>query len=640
MKRSTHQDLSEPFRRMWALGNADGRGGSRSMKTELGSGAERSTRRSDGAVIAPLDLHANGSPSNFPDLRDLASRLRFCPQEGRIWLDDQRMCLMHVTALAALRRELIESQGVDFARGLLSRMGYTSGSADAALARRVRPNETLANTFAVGPQLHALEGIVSVEPIRMEIDVAKGHYYGEFIWRDSVEVDCHLLSYGPSSAPVCWMQIGYACGYTTDFVGRQILFREFECRGTGAPACRIVGRPVEEWGDAHDDLRFFRSEPLIGRSTELGSWGSDRGRQSRLIAAADLAPDAKGEGPDELVGASSSFNAACHNVRKVAPTDATVLFLGETGVGKEIFAQTLHHASRRAAGPFVAVNCAAIPDDLFEAELFGVEKGAFTGALTSRPGRFERADGGTLFLDEVGSLPFTVQGKLLRVLQSNEIERVGDVRARRVDVRVVAATNEDLEAKAAEKSFRPDLYYRLNVFPISLPPLRERRDDIPLLVRHFLMRFTRRYDKRVPGFTERAIGALLDYDYPGNIRELQHIIERAVILATDDVPLDVYLLFRSPPSKGSYAVSGDGHLEQATPGESRRLSKLDRLVRGIIEEGLHLGELQRSILRRALELAGGNVTRAARSIGLTRPQFVYRLKKEGSVDGADEDPSP
>ena len=222
-------------------------------------------------------------------------------------------------------------------------------------------------------------------------------------------------------------------------------------------------------------------------------------------------------------------------VRTVAPTDCTVLIEGETGTGKELIARAIHTQSHRRGRPFVKLNCAAIPTELLESELFGHEKGAFTGALTQRIGRFEAANGGTLFLDEIGDMPLGLQAKLLRVLQEQEFERLGSTYTHRVDVRVVAATNQDLADLVAEKQFRIDLYYRLNVFPIALPPLRQRRDDIPVLVAHFVRRFGERMSKRISTISQQAMNSLMSYSWPGNIRELQNLIERAVILTKGDV---------------------------------------------------------------------------------------------------------
>ena len=566
----------------------------------------------------------------FPDFDDIRARLRFCPNDGRIWLDDQRMSLVHAKSLASLRRELIDTLGVDTARGLLTRMGYASGAQDADFARKVRSEQSLIDAFLVGPQLHMLEGAVSVEPLRVEIDVEKGHYYGEFIWSDSVELHCHLVNFGLSAQPVCWTQIGYAAGFTSVFMGRPILYRELECCGAGASRCRIVGKPIDDWHDSLEDLRYFQSEAFVNRVPRRAHAVSATFGSEPVPLSNDSTPS---DGGDEMVGLSSGFNAACHNVKKVAGTQATVIFLGETGVGKELFARNLHAVSKRASGPFVAVNCAAIPETLVESELFGVEKGAYTGAFASRPGRFEWAEGGTLFLDEIGTLAMSAQGKLLRVLQSREIERVGDTRTRKVDVRVVAATNEDLKKKVQEGTFRSDLFYRLHVFPIHIPPLRERRDDLPLLMRHFLTKFSRMHERRITGFTERAIEALLDYDYPGNIRELENMIERAVILSGDDAPLDVFLLFKDSASPAPHGMNIDerGNLA-ASRHADRGMPELERIVDEAVDKQVPLDTVANAIMMTAVKRARGNLSAAAKMIGLTRPQLAYRLKNVPDVD--------
>ncbi len=240
------------------------------------------------------------------------------------------------------------------------------------------------------------------------------------------------------------------------------------------------------------------------------------------------------------------------NVSRVAPTDATVLIWGETGTGKELIARAIHATSQRASKPLIKINCASLPAGLVESELFGHEKGAFTGAIAKRIGRFELADGGTIFLDEVGELPLETQAKLLRVLQSREFERVGGQAVIKVDVRVIAATNRDLIKAVRERTFREDLYYRLSVFPIPLPPLRERREDIPLLVRFQLERFATRMGRRIVEIEPATMKRLVDYSWPGNIRELENVIERAVILSTGTtLELNVDVLGPSPSERGS-----------------------------------------------------------------------------------------
>jgi formate hydrogenlyase transcriptional activator len=240
-------------------------------------------------------------------------------------------------------------------------------------------------------------------------------------------------------------------------------------------------------------------------------------------------------GFEEIIGNSPALEFVLAEVERVAPTDSTVLVLGETGTGKELIARAIHNISARCGRPFVKLNCSAIPFDLLESELFGHEKGAFTGAVAQKIGRFEMADTGTLFLDEIGDLPLALQPKLLRVLQEQEFERLGSGRTHRINVRLVAATHRDLAEMVARKEFRSDLYYRLNVFPVVLPPLRERREDIPQLASHFVEIFARRMSKRIDPIPQDILDAFVSYSWPGNVRELQNLIERAVIRSNDGV---------------------------------------------------------------------------------------------------------
>jgi formate hydrogenlyase transcriptional activator len=274
---------------------------------------------------------------------------------------------------------------------------------------------------------------------------------------------------------------------------------------------------------------------------DFGSFSSPSGAervQSRLGSRIELGEfvDAACDGCatelDGIVGSSPALRTVLDQVRIVAPTGATVLIEGETGTGKELIARAIHVHSERRHRPFVKVNCAAIPAELLESELFGHERGAFTGAVAQRIGRFESADGGTLFLDEIGEMPLHLQTKLLRVVQEQEFERVGGSRTINVDVRIVAATNRDLKGMVEESKFRADLYYRLAVFPLNVPPLRERREDIPVLARYFVQKHARRMDRKIERIPTHALEALANYDWPGNIRELQNVIERSVVLSS------------------------------------------------------------------------------------------------------------
>jgi formate hydrogenlyase transcriptional activator len=304
---------------------------------------------------------------------------------------------------------------------------------------------------------------------------------------------------------------------------------------------------------------------------------------------------------DQIVGKSPALEAVLAQVERVAPTTATVLIQGETGTGKELIAKAIHNIGPRYDRPFVKVNCAAIPLDLLESELFGHERGAFTGAIAQKIGRFELADKGTLFLDEVGDIPLALQPKLLRVLQEQEFERLGSARTHRVDVRLVAATHRDLDEMVKRNEFRSDLYYRLNVFPVLLPPLRARCEDIPALVTHFVDFYGRQMGKRIDHIPEETMSALRSYAWPGNVRELQNLIERAVILSCDGA------LPNPLPSN---------HQETVT----------------VISKSTALRDVDRALIVQALEAAAwmiGGPGGAADRLGLKRTTLIYKMKKFG-----------
>ncbi|MSR14588.1 MAG: sigma-54-dependent Fis family transcriptional regulator [Gammaproteobacteria bacterium] len=538
----------------------------------------------------------------------LAARLHFAPEAGQIWLDTQRMILVHVETMGSLRQELIETLGRDRARGVVTRMGYASGKRDAEFARRLMPDATDSELLALGPQLHTLEGIVNVSIVALEIDIQRGNFSGDFIWENSFEAEVHAAAFGIEAEPACWMQVGYASGYCSELMGQSTLCREVECVAKGDSRCRIIGKLEVEWGDAERDMKYLRPDPVADRLLELQS------QVERLRYSVQ-----EGQHSLELVGTAPAFNAAFELIRKAAASQVTVLLLGETGVGKELFGRHLHQQSPRAKAPFIAVNCAAIPEDLIESELFGVEKGAFTGANQSRPGRFERAHGGTLFLDEVGELSPGAQAKLLRVIQEGEFERIGDTTTRKVNVRLICATNKNLREAVSDGVFRADLFYRLNVYPVLVPPLRDRASDIPLLVTRFIDKHSARHDKKITGITPRAMDALIHYEWPGNIRELENIIERGVILTASGEAIEATNLF-SPLQPAS--------LRPIAPVNRAGRSEVEALVEVLLREHIALDDLETQLLDAAVQRSEGNLSSAARLLGLTRPQLAYRLKKQ------------
>ncbi len=321
-----------------------------------------------------------------------------------------------------------------------------------------------------------------------------------------------------------------------------------------------------------------------------------------------------------IVARSPRMQEVLATVERVAPTNSTVLLGGESGTGKDLIARAIHQHSRRASGPFIKINCTAIPENLLESELFGYERGAFTGAVSSKPGKFELADKGTIFLDEIGDVPPPIQVKLLRVLQEREFDRLGGTKTLKVDVRLVAATNRDLRVALEQGTFREDLYYRLNVVPISIPPLREHKEDIPYLVDYFVEHFARQSGKQIIGITHDALNKLTGFHWPGNVRELENIIERAVAFCTGstldvaDIRLDLSPA-RSPSTSG-----------QSVPGEG---------VAPFPPDGMTLEQYEDEIIREALRRANGNKSQAARLLGLSRNALRYRLSKMGVPDEAE-----
>ena len=328
----------------------------------------------------------------------------------------------------------------------------------------------------------------------------------------------------------------------------------------------------------------------------------------------------------KIVGEHKKIRLALALAKKVAPSNATVLISGESGTGKELIAKYIHLNSNRAKGPYVAVNCAALPENLLESELFGYEKGAFTGAYKSKPGKFELASGGTILLDEISEMNLTLQAKLLRVIQEKEVDRLGGVQPIKVDVRIIATTNRNLKEYVEQGNFRQDLYFRLNVIPIHLPPLRERGDDVILLANYFLEKFSHEYNIQTPGFSEEAIEWMKTYDWPGNIRELENLIERAVLIAQDSYIEPRHLLMDSLEDDLLEDVCDKDFEENSQKQEHREIFKLD------LDRIVPLEELEKHMIIKSLEKTRGNRTRAAELLGIsvrTLRNKLNKLKEQG-----------
>ncbi|WP_243372892.1 sigma-54-dependent Fis family transcriptional regulator [Geotalea sp. SG265] len=545
---------------------------------------------------------------------NLRSQLRFSSETGEIWLHEQRMLLVHADSHAKLRRELIETLGMDRARSTIMRIGYATGISDCELTQINRDRTNDHESFMAGPLLFTLEGNAKTTIPKLEINRKMGKFYVEALLENSWESQAYLRHYGESTEGVCWYLHGYSSGYCSAFMGKPILCKEVKCFAAGANHCYLVGKPVEEWDDSSDFSLMLNQESiadqLIGLQNQVVHLRSAMGGKTKL--------------PSDIVGNSPAFLAAYELLSQAAGSQINVLLQGETGVGKEVFARTLHEKGARCKESFIAINCAAIPHDLVESELFGVEKGAFTGAHASRPGRFERANGGTLFLDEVGDLPLSAQAKLLRVLQEGEVERLGGTKTHKVDVRLVAATNVDLRQLVEKGKFRSDLYYRLNALQIYIPPLRERKLDILLLAKNFLKKFSAINGKKLRGFSDKAKLALLAYQWPGNIRELQNVVERGVMLAPNGTHITINHMFPSyrNDGHGEFALDIKGGLSahQEASGEN--------FCDAILSGKITMEQANDVLANAAVEKAKGNLSAAARMLGLTRAQLAYRLEHQ------------
>lgn len=543
--------------------------------------------------------------------------INFNSTEGEILLGQYRMLLLHTETFADLRKELIDSLGVDRARGLITRMGYASGQKDAALAKKLNPNASDDEIMSMGPELYKLQGAVKASAINVKINIMTGKFYGEYLCQNSYEAKYHMNQYGIALDPVCWTQIGYATGYTSALMRKFILYKEIDCIGCGSENCRIIGKPIEEWTDNDQDKIYFELQPIADQIIQL---------QSEIeILRSTIKRES---GLKDIIGNSPKLLESYELLTKVVDNEVTVMLSGETGVGKELFARALHNNSNRKDNPFVAVNCAAIPEDLIESELFGVEKGAFTGAHQSRPGRFERAHGGTLFLDEIDQLSGAAQAKLLRVIQDGKVERVGDVRTRKVNVRLVVASNKGLDGLVKEGKFRADLYFRMSVYPIVIPSLRERHEDIPILTKHFIKKFNLEYNKNIQGVSKKVLDLFMQYHWPGNIREFENVIERGVILAENNGKIDLTHLSLSKIDINTSSINNSERETNTdtTENETSTMGFIDSVVNNKMEfKGLP--QLEADLLNAAIKKTGGNICAAAKLLNLTRPQLSYRLKK-------------
>ena len=531
--------------------------------------------------------------------------LELDPDGGVIRFAGQRALLLDAVAMGLLRKYLVENFGLTAARAVLTQFGFAHGWRMAEAMRAQFQWESDDDWRRAGNRIHALEGLFRSEPGGEDPVSKEG-----VMMVASYEAEQHLLHFGRSDAPVCWTICGLKSGYLSRSTGKEIYVLENKCMGAGDAACHILGRTREEWGhERGHELGFFETKQLkeclevsLHRVTETlksAELKLKAYRRALVRVASDHVE------PLGIIAKSRGMRGLVDLAERVAKVDATVLITGESGSGKERIARLLHDKSTRAAGPFIAVNCGALTETLLEAELFGHARGSFTGATHDRPGLFEAANSGTLLLDEIGEVSPGMQVKLLRAVQEREIRRVGENKSRKVDVRLLAATNRDLAEGVAAGTFRQDLYYRLKVIELHVPALRERRDDVLPLARVLLADAALRMKRKIDALTPRAADQLLRYDWPGNVRELANAIERAVALAdgnrveVEDLPEEIRSAFPKP---------------MPTVGAVRSLE--------IIEKEYILA---------ALELNAGNQTHTAAQLHIGAATLYRKLKGYGMI---------
>lgn len=531
--------------------------------------------------------------------------LELDPEGGVIRFAGQRALLLDAVAMGLLRQYLVENFGLTAARAVLTQFGFAHGWRMAEAVQGQFQWASDEQWRRAGPRLYTLEGFFRIQPGSEDPLSKKGA-----MLLASYEAEQHLLHFGRSDSAVCWTICGLMSGYVSHTRGEETYVLEDRCLGEGHAACHLLGRTRGEWGeDRADELAFFESRHLaacldvsLTRVTETLKAAEEKLRAHRR-ALVHVVRDV--EEPLGIIAKSPKMKLVMDLARRVAKVDATVLITGESGVGKERIARLVHDESTRASGPFIAVNCGAITETLLESELFGHKRGAFTGAASDRPGLFEAANGGTILLDEIGDISRGMQVKLLRVLQEREVRRVGENKNRRVEVRVLAATNRDLAQWVAEGRFRQDLYYRLKVVELLVPPLRERRDDVLPLARLMLADAAMRMAREISGLTPGAADQLLRYHWPGNVRELENAMERAVALGrgnrvdVDDLAEEIRRAFPNP------AISG------ATVQPLRKIEK--------------------EYILAALEHNDGNQTRTAEQLRIGSATLYRKLKRWGLI---------
>ncbi len=519
-----------------------------------------------------------------------------------------RIMLMGIEPVCNFFEDLCQIVGRDEMSIVLTRFGYETGMGMAMFISELYDFDSQEEWLKASSFLQTIGGLVNIEFTEIQIDSQNKSFKSKGIWHNAFEVIKWRSHFSdPSPTPVCHILAGMASGYASAVLGAEVLVKEVACEAMGHDMCLFEGRSLKEWGLAPDELRerfdFNRLEEDLDQMREgIKQSFEDVVRQSAEIRQIKRQTSRLPETNHGIIFRSESMTQLLMLAEKVAPTNATVLIQGESGTGKEILARFIHRHSNRKGEAFLAVNCAALPPNLLESELFGHVKGAFTGADTNKKGMLVEAGKGTFFLDEVGELSLDLQVKLLRALQEREVRPVGSVKSVKLNARIIAATNRDLKEMVEKGRFREDLYYRLAVFPLYVVPLHQRKEDILLLARHFL----RTFKKDHPGFSPEAVRELESHPWPGNVRELENCIEYAMVLAENEKIMP-------------------GHLPLSVT--QKEEDPLSNLANDLPSQK----ELERRYTKLVLEHTGGNKTETARILGVGVTTLWRRLKEQNCL---------
>jgi len=527
--------------------------------------------------------------------------------DGFVRLKGRRLVLHDMHAFAQLRKDLVKMLGPEHARTILTRFGYFWGQADSAAMQRLFTWESPVELAKASARLYAFQGVTKALLKVEEIDIETKQCRAEFSWHNSGEAEEHITEFGLGRNAACWILTGYASGYMSYSLGFKVYFIEDKCVVKGDALCTAYGKDESSWGELlTPHIKYFQSDDISGK---IQYYTNELKRKEKELAAERqkwrLRETKDDSGFIEIK--SRAFQKAVESAILVSRYDTSVLISGESGSGKEVLARYIHSRSSRGKNVFMAINCGALPETLLEGELFGYRAGAFTGAVHDRVGLFEEADGGSLFLDEIGELSSSVQVKLLRVLQEKEIMRLGENKTRKINARIIAASNRNLAEDIKAGRFREDLYYRLAVVEIEVPPLRERREDILPLARHFVKNFSKKLKIPQLRLDPSCIESLLSYDWPGNVRELENALERAAVFSLNGLvtaaclPQNI-LRFRQENAE-RYSVN------------------------------MSLGELESAHIRAVMDMVNGNKTKAASILGIS-PVSLWRKLKTGKGEGA------